>query len=66
MLKKDAVAIAVHAAIHIPPFTPILVHYDDEYTRSYAVGEKCKELPLRDCQNPCDAMPWPMPDDASA
>ena len=37
MLKKDAVAIAVHAAIHIPPFTPILVHYGDEYTRrSYA------------------------------
>ena len=58
-LHKEAVAIAVHAAVYIPPFTPILVHYGDEYSRNYEVGEKCRELSLRECQNPCDAMPWP-------
>ncbi len=57
-LHKEAVAIAVHASVYIPPFTPILVHYGDEYSRSYEVGEKSKELPLAACQNPCDAMPW--------
>ena len=29
-LHKEAVAIAVHAAVYIPPFTQILVHYGDE------------------------------------
>jgi hypothetical protein len=58
-LHKDAVAIAVHAAVYIPPFTPILIHYGGEYSRSYDVGEKCHELPLHQCQRPCDAMPWP-------
>ena len=57
-LATDEVAIAVHAAVYIPAYTPILVHYGDAYKRNYEVGEKCRELPLRECQNPCDAMPW--------
>ena len=60
-LDKEAVAIAVHAAVYIPPLTPILilvVHYGDEYNRAYEVGDKCKELPMKECQKPCDAMPW--------
>ena len=70
-LQRNEIAMAVHAAVDIPPFTPILVHYGDEYGRhrNYDVGEKCHELPLRDCQRPCDAMPWPtwrLPHDASA
>lgn len=68
-LEKDVTAMAVHAAVFIPPFTPILLHYGDEYKRDYAVGMQCKELPLHACQNPCDAMPshtWRLPDDASA
>ena len=58
-LATDEVAIAVHAAVYIPAYTPILVHYGDAYKRNYEVGEKCRELSLRECQNPCDAMPWP-------
>ena len=58
-LATDEVAIAVHAAVYIPAYTPILVHYGDAYKRNYEVGEKCRELTLRECQNPCDAMPWP-------
>ena len=66
-LNKDAIAIAVHAAVRIPPFTPILVHYGDEYKRNYDVGEMCAELPFKACQNPCDAMRmWRLPDDAFA
>ena len=57
-LATGEVAIAVHAAVYIPPYTPVLVHYGDEYKRDYEVGEKCKALPLTACQNPCDAMPW--------
>ncbi len=68
-LHQEAEAIAVHAAVYIPPLTPILVHYGDEYNRAYEVGDKCKELPMKECQKPCDAMPWltwPLPPDAFA
>ena len=69
-LQADEIAIAVHAAVRIPPFTPILLHYGDDYQcqRNYEVGEKCKELPMNECQKPCDAMPWRtwrLPSDAS-
>ena len=35
-----------------------LTTHGDAYKRNYEVGEKCRELTLRECQNPCDAMPW--------